>query len=188
MNITWDNLCSGLIGSMMGAAISWVLYYKQRNDQLVEMLHVKFSEQFTVIAKIKQADLYTKNSINGVDYSYNCSLLEELDNMCKYLDLLMDVDDLKNQIITNIKQFKITLTNVLDLWRSHFKMEHFTTRKNTLAMCSSEVASNTLAMFLAQDLYSLQLILKGKEKEFIKMEEKFISLAKMYIIKKKWCI
>jgi hypothetical protein len=188
MVISWENLCSGLFGSMIGAAISWALYYKQRNDQLIETLQVKLSEQLAIIAKIKHAERYTKNSINRVDYVYHCTLLDDIDNMCKYLDLLIGNEYFKTQIITTINESTTILSNELNAWQSYFKKEQFTSRRNFLAQCAPEVATRTSEMYLTQDIHSLHLRLSLKEKEFIRLEEKFINLSKSYIAKMRWWI
>lgn len=186
--VNWSNLCSGLIGTIVGSAITWVLYYKQRNDSLIDMLQVKFSELFSTLTKVRRAHVYTTNSINRVDYVYHCSLVEELDTLNRYLDLLLTDCMQKTKIIQVVTDYKRRLKDELETWKKQFKDQYFNKEKNFYSTLDPITQERTMKTNLDQNIHSLGLQLKDKEPKFIELENEFLQLSKEYLKQIKFCV
>lgn len=187
MNNLLINLASGILGAVIGAIISLVIYMKQRNDNLVDQLKIKFCNMHAQIMKARCADRYTYNSINQVAYDYHCEVLDDLKSLGLSLSMLLDNSSYSANLRKTVLKIEDLLQNELSKWHVTFSKTYFSTRKSCLTMLEPDAAERTMQYWLKQDLYSLKLQLTSIQIKFIDLEQEFLNYATQYINSKTNC-
>lgn len=183
-----NNLLSGALGAIIGAAISLYAYIKQRNDELIDQLKIRFCDMHEQLRQAKYADRYTQNSVNQVDYVYTCDALNDLKSLYLSLDLLLDNGNLKDKLMQTIASVETLLEEELSKWQSFFYKEHFSNRKSVLpTIINHDQREKALLAYLKQDIHSLKIQLGKLEEKFINLEQELLNTSKEYIASKKWC-
>lgn len=182
------SLFSGIIGSILGVIVA-------RNYQMVETLRVELNSILLVLSNVRSADeciiSYTHGDSTNPQHTYECSIVNELNQSINSLELLIDnqkeLESFKNDIIG----IRDTLTSNLSSWNgtiNNDKTQLMTIHNKKITVQVNPAILAAQSVQYEEALLKLRNNLKRKLQEdkdyndnFEETYSKFLKNAKDYI-------